>query len=200
MRGAVCALLSTVLLLGACDRLKFPPGSREEPAPPRVRKHPMLRILETPPESQYEASLESALRYSVLPEAKAQICAQWYPEFDRAVVDAFREWRERNKAVFDDLRARSNAVWERRAGPDIGYVKMVYPRIRKQTIDALMYETDQHPVENFRQSCRNYPQEMRGARWNLEKRLWVELAVIRKQPPAAAAAGGPAQAASPGVQ
>jgi hypothetical protein len=139
----------------------------------------MYAILETPAASPYEQTLEAALTTSMVPDAMQQICGQWYPEFGRDVADAYVEWRDRNKKVLDELKQRSTDVWTRRAGPDVAYVKMVYPHLRKDLVRNLMHQTDAMSVDEFKSNCANYPRDVRGARWNLEKRLAAELAVIR---------------------
>jgi hypothetical protein len=179
MRGAVCALLSAALVLGACQE-RDPPMTAKFAQP--YKKHPMYAIIETPAESPYEEALEVALATSMGPDGMQQICSQWYPEFGRAVADAFVEWRDANKPVLDEIRQRSTEVWTLRAGPDVAYVKMVYPHLRKNFVDNLMRQTDALTVDEFKANCANYPQEVRDPKWNLEKRLRGQLRVIRERP------------------
>jgi hypothetical protein len=184
MGAALCALLI------ACEkkpeaRLKDPPMTARIVT---YQKHPMYRIIETPPESAYEETLDLALRTSLAPDGMQQICSQWYPEFGRDVADAFLEWRAKNQTVLEELRQRSTEVWTRRAGADAAYVKMVYPRIRKDVVDALMSQSDTVSVEDFKATCARYPADLRGTKWNLEKRLRLELRSIRERPLSAASA------------
>jgi hypothetical protein len=179
MRPALGALACFVLMLAACEK-RDPPMTAKLAAP--YPKHPMYRIIETPPESPYEAALDDALRVSIAPDAMHQICAQWYPAHGSDVADAFLAWRARNKAVLDELMARSTEVWNRRAGPDIAYVKMVYPHIRKDVVNALMRRSDTVSVQEFEATCARYPDDVKGSKWNLEKRLGKELQVIRERP------------------
>jgi hypothetical protein len=192
MRIAVCLLLAA-LALGACAKRDPPKVDKPKADPPMTarivepyRKHPMYAIIETPAESPYEEMLENALATSMVPDGMQQICSQWYPEFGRDVADAFVEWRDRNKAVLDEIRQRSTEVWTRRAGPDAAYVKMVYPHLRKNLVDNLMRMTDSRPVEEFKANCANYSKDVRDPKWNLEKRLREPLRVIRQRPPGAA--------------
>lgn len=145
-------------------------------------KHPMYRIIETVPESEYEKTLEAALRTSMVPDGMQQICARWYPEFGREVADAFLEWRAKNQAVLDELRQRSTEVWVRRAGPDQAYVKMVYPHIRKEVADELLRQSDGVSVENFKATCARYAADVRKPDWKLDRRLRKYLLVIRERP------------------
>ena len=181
MRTALCASLAVTLALAACQK-SDPPAKF---APP-YKKHPMYAIIETPAESPYEQTLDSALATSMVPDAMQQICSQWYPEFGRDVADAYVEWRERNKKILDELQKRSTDVWTRRAGPDVAYVKMVYPHLRKDLIKSLMHETDAMTVDEFKANCANYIRDVRSERWNLEKRLSDELREIRRTTRAAA--------------
>lgn len=180
VRAALSIVLMTVAMLAGCQ--KSDPPMTAKFAPP-YKKHPMYAIIETPAESPYEQSLESALATSMVPDAMQQICGQRYPEFGRDVADAYVAWRDKNKPVLDELKQRSTDVWTRRAGPDAAYVKMVYPHLRKDLIKNLMHETDAMTVDEFKANCANYTKDVRGARWNLEKRLGPELAVIRSQSP-----------------
>jgi len=161
--------------------VEAPPAAQKQP----YKLHPMYRIIEAPYESNYELMLDAALRTSMYPDALQQICSQWFPEYGPKVADAFLEWRSNNQPILDELRARSVEVWNRRAGPDIAYVKMVYPHIRKDVIDSFMKRSDARPVDEFKATCAQYPALVRKPEWRLERRLKKELAVIRPGPPAA---------------
>lgn len=178
MRLAFLGFLFVVL--SACQ--KSDPPMTAKFAPP-YKKHPMYAIIEARAEGPYEQSLESALEISMLPDAMQQICGQWYPEFGRDVADAYVEWRDRNKKVIDELKQRSTDVWTRRAGPGVAYVKMVYPHLRNSLVKKQMRRTDAMTTDEFKANCAGYPKDVRDARWDLEKRLQSELAVIRKQSP-----------------
>ena len=180
---ALCALL------GACQRRPEAPQTGaplgNAPMTAKIRtyeKHPMYRIIETPPESPYEAALDYSLHVSLGPDAMQQICAQWFPEYGARVADAFLGWRSKNQPVLDELKARSTEVWNRRAGPDVAYVKMVYPHIRKQIVDELMRQSDAVSVDEFRTTCARYPDTTVAPEWNLEKRLRQQLRVVRQRP------------------
>jgi hypothetical protein len=186
MRRAAWVLLCAGALLTACHRSPDMPadGSNDAPMTATIRtyaKHPMYRIIETPPESPYEEALDAALRISMIPDGMQQVCAQWFPEYGRDVADAFVAWRKENQPVLDELRARSTAVWTRRAGTDAAYVKMVYPHIRKDIVDALMRQSDTVSTEDFKATCARYPSDVRLPNWDLAKRLRDEMRVIRAQ-------------------
>jgi hypothetical protein len=182
--GAVAMLIiAAAFTLVACERKDRPATAKF--APP-FQKHPMRRIIETPPESNYEATLDSALRTSMIPDGMQQICSQWYPEFGRDVADAFVEWRKRNEATLAELRERSTAVWLKRAGTDEKYVVMVYPHIRKEVIDELMRQSDGLAVEEFKAACGKYPREILKPNWILEQRLRADLTTLRERPRVAA--------------
>jgi hypothetical protein len=127
-------------------------------------------------------ALAQALTISIKPDAMHQICAQWFPEYDRKVADAFLAWRTRNQAVLDEIRNRSTAVWNRRAGPDSAYVRMVYPHLRKQIVDDLMRRSDAVPVAEFEAQCAQFPADVAGPEWDLERTLRDRLRVIRQRP------------------
>jgi hypothetical protein len=178
------------LCLAGCSK----PGSPDSvvtssaAAKPQRQLHPMYRIIEAPYESNYELTLDAALRTSIYPDALQQICAQWYPEYGAKVADAFLEWRAKNQPVLDELRERSTEVWNRRAGPDIAYVKMVYPHIRKDIINSTMTRFDARPVEEFKARCAGYPALLRQPDWDLARKLEKYLDLIRQGPSATVAA------------
>jgi hypothetical protein len=178
------------LCLAGCSKPGSPDSVATSPAAakPQRQLHPMYRIIEAPYESNYELTLDAALRTSIYPDALQQICAQWYPEYGAQVADAFLGWRAKNQPVLDELRERSTEVWNRRAGPDIAYVKMVYPHIRKDIIDSAMKRFDARPVEEFKARCAEYPALLRQPDWDLERKLGKYLGVIRQGPSATVAA------------
>jgi len=189
MRARLLLSIVAAASLVGCSREPAAQIVEAAPAPAQPYKiHPMYRIIEAPYESRYELVLDAALRTSMYPDAVQQICSQWFPEYGRDVADAFVEWRAKNQLVLDELRNRSTEVWNRRAGPDIAYVKMVYPHIRKDVVDVFMRQSDKMSVENFKASCAEYPALMRKPEWQLERKLKKELVEIREGPPAAPAA------------
>lgn len=175
-------MVAACLLLASAACQKEDPPKTAKLAPP-MAKHPLYRIIETPPESDYEAALDHALRVSMTPDALQQICSQWYPAFGRDVAEAYVDWRKQNQPTIDELRRRSTEVWSRRAGPDDKYVVMVYPHIRKEVIDTTMRRSDSLSVREFESACKDYPRETSKPEWRLERRLNAELKVIRARAP-----------------
>jgi hypothetical protein len=185
-RATRWSALVTVCAWAGCQKDPDPPAPPSTARLVAPVKHPMYRIIETPPESPYEEALMDALHITMGPDAMQQICARWFPEYDRKVADAFLAWRTRNQPVLDEIRDRSTAVWNRRAGPDVAYVRMVYPHIRKQIADEMMARSDAVPVEEFKAQCAQFPAEIGTRAWELEKALRDRLRIIRQRPLAAA--------------
>ena len=197
-------ILCAALVLAACGDQKSDKPERKGPRPlpantefladgtrkevttyqqPTVyKKHPLYAILEAEPRNEYERKLPLMMSKVVNVDALAMHCGQWYPDYGRDLADAYVDWRKKHEATIKDLTARSEAVWADYAGEDKQYVRLVYPHLRKQMLAAINKESDNSPVEKFKEICSELPADLRSSKWDLDKRYSKELAFLRQTP------------------
>ena len=158
----------------------LPDGTRKEVTV--YKKHPLYAILEAEPRNEYERKLPLMLSKVINVDALQIHCGQWYPDYGRDVADAYMEWRKKHETTIKELTARSEALWTDYVGEDKDYVRLVYPHLRKQMLAAIQKESDNSPVEKFKQICSQFPADLRSSKWDLDKRYKKELAFLRETP------------------
>lgn len=178
-----------VLPLTACKKVKIPriesesETRAESTASVEYKKHPLYVMLEAPPRDDYERALPLMLSKVINVDALQQFCGQWYPSYGHDVADAYMAWRKKHEATIKEIRGRSEAVWTSHIPPeDMGYVRMVEPHLRKQMFKAIMAEYDRSPAEKFDKVCAEFPKDLAGSKWDLEKKYRKELAFLRQTP------------------
>jgi hypothetical protein len=186
-RAFVVCLAMGSWLPGCGEREEGTPGrSAKKPAEiatapraERTRRPSVHDLFATPPKSDYEAAVTTAIKVVVYAESLQPFCSRWFPALGRKSADAYLIWRERNAASIGDVKTHALKLWESRAGEHKAVAIRVYAALRNQADQLLLREFDASPVKEFEEICAGLPRDILSPDWNLERKLGAELALIR---------------------